>query len=219
MHMVRIRFVCLLKNVTGLANSGPRGRGPSGKYPRGKPCVLNRGSCLEQGRAEWKKGPNPDSPQCLVRAFTRTGPNPIRFYGKKLLWKKKQGPTRIRTGDDGFANRCLSQLGDRARKVSGTLVVSWRKENINNWWKLSGWRSRLKREWNYRHISYLAALAEKRCKRAPLHNNLPKSDEIVSSDKTTSFLHGWPCLTRATLFLFLASFTAALALFNHSLIV
>lgn len=55
------------------------------------------------------------------------------LWEKKLLSEKKQGPTRIRTGDDGFANRCLSQLGDRARKVSGELVVSWRKENINNW--------------------------------------------------------------------------------------
>ena len=36
-------------------------------------------------------------------------------------------------GNDGFANRCLSQLGDRARKVSGELVVSWWAENINNW--------------------------------------------------------------------------------------
>ena len=53
--------------------------------------------------AEWEKQPNGKN--------SRMGKTP----GQNAEWGKQQGPTRIRTGDDGFANRCLSQLGDRAR--------------------------------------------------------------------------------------------------------
>jgi hypothetical protein len=70
---------------------------------------------------------------------------------------------------------------------------------------------------NLANISNLGAINKKSSKRGSIANTFPKCDDPVSSDKTTSFLHGWFCQTRTAHFLSLTN--ALYGLFSHALIV